>query len=189
MNTLFDMLATVSADLEQSGVIYALTGSLASSIHGQARQSLDADIVLRLDHPTADRLGALWARRFYVSTDGLREAIDQHGMTNLVDAASGLKIDLSVLSSTPYHDQVFARRQPVDLPGRDGTIFVVSPEDIILMKLEWRKETRSQRQYDDALGVARTHAAALDWSYLKHWARELGVADDLRALQADTGLD
>lgn len=189
MNTLFDMLGTVSADLEQNGVIYALTGSLASSMHGQARQSLDADIVLRLDHPTADRLGALWARRFYVSTDGLHEAVDRHRMTNLVDAASGLKIDLSVLSSVPYHDQVFARRQPVELPGGGGTIFVVSPEDIILMKLEWRKETRSQRQYEDALGVVRTHTAALDWSYLKRWAHDLGVADDLNTLQADAGLD
>ncbi len=111
-------------------------------------------------------------------------------MTNLVDPSSGLKIDLSVQSDTPYMNQVFARRRLVALPGvGGGEIHVVSPEDVVLMKLEWRKGTRSQRQYDDALGVVRALGATLDWVYLMHWARDLGISSDFDALKADAGLD
>ena len=64
----------------------------------------------------------------------------------------------------------------------------MSPEDIILMKLEWRKDTRSQRQYDDALGVARLRGGTLDWGYLRRWSEELGITEDLESLRLDAGL-
>jgi hypothetical protein len=56
---------------------------------------------------------------------------------------------------------------------------VVSPEDVILLKLEWFRlgGEMSDRQWGDILGVLRVQAGQLDADYLDHWAAELGVLD------------
>ena len=53
--------------------------------------------------------------------------------------------------------------------------------------LEWSKMGNSERQCLDALNVARVQSAALDHSYLRHWAKELGVGDLLERLFAAIG--
>lgn len=65
---------------------------------------------------------------------------------------------------------------------------VTAPEDTILMKLRWSRESdESRKQYRDALGVFEVQRGDLDEDYLRRWARELGVADLYTRLQADAG--
>jgi hypothetical protein len=59
---------------------------------------------------------------------------------------------------------------------------IVSPEDVILTKLEWAKNTRSDQQFRDALGVAVVQWDRLDQGYLQKWAKELQVERSLREL-------
>ena len=61
-------------------------------------------------------------------------------------------------------------------------LFIVSPEDTILSKLEWAKKGESERQLRDAAGVLLAQGARLDRSYLLRWAAELGVSDLLSRL-------
>lgn len=56
-------------------------------------------------------------------------------------------------------------------------LWVVSPEDVILAKLEWTKGRESDVQYSDAVGVAAAQWGNLDMEYLHKWAGELGVRD------------
>jgi hypothetical protein len=55
----------------------------------------------------------------------------------------------------------------------------VSPEDIILLKLEWFRigGEMSERQWNDVLGVFEIQGSRLDQTYLDHWAPVIGVAD------------
>ena len=62
---------------------------------------------------------------------------------------------------------------------------MVSPEDSILSKLEWSREGASERQFLDALAVARTQGDDLDMAYLRRWAEELGVTTELERLLAE----
>ncbi|MBV9125159.1 MAG: hypothetical protein JO112_17525 [Planctomycetes bacterium] len=62
---------------------------------------------------------------------------------------------------------------------------MASPEDIILSKLEWSKITESDRQIQDALGVAVVQGSSLDGAYLRQWAEELGVTDRLEEVLAE----
>jgi len=59
----------------------------------------------------------------------------------------------------------------------DRAVEMATPEDVILSKLEWSKIGASERQFADALQVARTQGQDLDLSYLEKWSRELGVID------------
>ena len=61
-------------------------------------------------------------------------------------------------------------------------LFIVSPEDSILSKLEWTKGRQSQTQFQDALGVLMVQWDRVDFDYLKEWAKNLGVEDALEQL-------
>ena len=188
MDDLFSILESVGEALEAVRVPYALTGSIASSYYGRPRGSIDADLAVQMTATQADALSARLAGRFYVSVEGLREACLTCGMANLIHMASGLKIDLSVLKPTEYYRQVMARMRQVTLPGGGRPVWMVSAEDVVLMKLEWRKDTRSARQMEDVLGVIQTCRGTLDWDYLTRWADPLGVRDDLeQARQSGDG--
>ena len=187
MTDLFCIVETVAEALDEARVIYALTGSIASSYYGRPRGSIDADLAVQMAVAQADAVCARLADRFYVSVEGLREACLTRGMANLIHMASGVKIDLSVLKPTEYYSQIMARRRQVTLPGGRRPVWIVSAEDVVLMKLEWRKDTRSARQMEDVLGVIQTCRGTLDWDYLTRWADPLGVRDDLEQARESAG--
>ena len=60
--------------------------------------------------------------------------------------------------------------------------WIASAEDVILHKLIWNKITPSSRQLGDCAGIVAVQGEKLDAAYLKHWAVELGVQDELRDL-------
>ena len=66
----------------------------------------------------------------------------------------------------------------------------MSPEDIILLKLRWFKETEctSERQWPDVLKVLRVQGDMLDFAHLKEWAGELGLEDLLGRAMAEASV-
>jgi hypothetical protein len=63
-----------------------------------------------------------------------------------------------------------------DLLG--ARVFVASPEDTVISKLEWAKQGGgSELQLRDACGILQLRAGDLDTGYLEHWVSELGLED------------
>jgi hypothetical protein len=186
MTTQRESLARLILLLDQAGIPYMIAGSLSSSAYGRPRATQDADIVI---DPTEDQLGALVAlleRDYYVSHDAAFDALHRRTMFNVIDLTGGWKADLILRKDTPFGRTEFERRRQIDAMGQ--SLWVVSPEDTILSKLEWMKGRESDVQYSDALGVAAAQWGNLDLEYLRGWARELGVADMLtRLLQEAQG--
>lgn len=181
---LFDLLLMVTGQLEAHGVVHALTGSLASSYYGRPEASQDADIALRMTRQQAKKLAAAFDESIYVSEEGLLHAIEHSGMANIIHGESGWVIDLCVLSPSPYFDEVLRRRRRIELAGEStAQIWICTPEDVILMKLSWRKESRSAKQFEDALNAAVGQRGQLEWSYLRRWAQDLDITDDLESLR------
>jgi hypothetical protein len=75
----------------------------------------------------------------------------------------------------PFSRTEFERRIRVGF--QDQSFDIAAPEDVILAKLGWSKLGESERQWNDALQVARTQKGRLKLNYLKKWAGELGVSD------------
>jgi hypothetical protein len=172
--TFGELLALVIGLLERSGVPYMVTGSLASSYHGEPRATRDADIVIDPSREALDELTAgLLEAGFYVDRDVAREALADRSQFNAIgtDAA---KVDFLIRRDRPFSVEEFRRRHPADLLGTPG--FVASAEDVILAKLEWAKATGSERQLDDAAGILAI-ASELDLSYIDRWAATLGLED------------
>lgn len=177
----------VTQTLEQIGIVYAVGGSLASSLHGVMRSTLDVDIVadMRLEH--IPPLVAALAEEFYADDEMMRDAIKRHSSFNLIHYETAFKVDIFVRKLRPFDQmQLERRRTSVIANDPERSIYVTSPEDTVLAKLEWYRlgGEVSDRQWRDILGVLKTRAGELDLEYLRVWARELKVSDLLeRALQ------
>lgn len=122
----------------------------------------------------ADRLVSLFPEaRFYVDLEMAREAFSMRSQFNLIEGASGWKVNFIIQKKRPFNLEEFNRRMTVDLGGMNAC--VATPEDVILAKLEWAANNQSDRQIEDAAGIIRRQGAGLDASYLSDWVKKLGV--------------
>jgi hypothetical protein len=167
-------------------------GSLASSLYGVARTTLDADLVadLRLAH--VPRLVSALRGAYYVDAGMIADAIARKSCFNVIHLATMFKVDVFVLKDRAYDRTALGRIYPDSLaPEEPGAeVFLAAPEDVVLNKLEWFRlgNEISERQWHDAVGVLKVQKDRLDKRYLAHWAAELGVTDLLqRALQEAEG--
>ncbi len=173
-------LRPVAEALEALGVSYYLTGSVASSAHGVARTSVDADIVAALDIRHVEPLCERLASDYYIPVDRLRWAVTARSSCNLIHLATMFKIDIFVTKDRPFDREAARRARPdtVDDTPDAPLVPIASAEDTILAKLEWfrRGGETSERQWWDVVGILKIRRDA-DRDYLRRWATSLGVAD------------
>ena len=166
--------------LEKAGILYMVAGSIGSSLHGRPRATQDIDVVIAPTQEQLNRFVNSLGEAYYVSREAARDAFQHQTMFNVIDVEAGWKADLIIRKARPFSLQEFQRRCRVDVMGQG--LWVVSPEDVILSKLEWAKGRGSDIQFSDALGVAVVNQDCLDLEYLGKWAKEIGVEEDLRRL-------
>jgi hypothetical protein len=166
--------------LNHAGIAYMISGSIGSSFHGQPRATNDADIVIDPNHQQLLALIESLGPDCYVSKEAALQALTNNSMFNIIDIQSGFKADMVICKKRPFSRQEFARRMRVTFPGFE--VYVLSPEDSILSKLEWSKNSQSQLQFNDALGILTVQKNKLDFDYLKHWAGQLDIEDALNRL-------
>jgi len=149
-----------------------LTGSFASSYHGVPRATQGIDIVISA---TPDQLrslvGLLPESEYYVDLEAMLDAQRRQTQFNLVDLATGWKVDLIMRKSRPFSSAEFDRRAAIDFQGL--RLFIASAEDVIVSKLEWAKLGQSGRQIEDVSGILRIRWGELDRAYIERWVQEL----------------
>lgn len=187
-DALIETLQEVTGVLDSLRVPYAVTGSVASSVHGEPYSSLDVDLVLQASPRQATDLAKRLTPRFSAPQDMLSEAARDRAFTNVIDNRTGLKVDLSFVSESGFFGTVMKRRVKSKIGTESPEFDFVTPEDIILMKLVGRKDTQSQKQWDNALSVAQVRGARMDWKYLFIQARDLEIEKDLVKLRDEAGI-
>ncbi len=180
MTTQDDFLNKLVKVLGDCSVPYMVTGSFGSSFHGQPRATRDVDIVVAATEKQLLQFVEALGHDYYVSLEAVWNALAGNSMFNVIDSRSGWKADFILRKDRLFSRQEFERKCVVKLKGID--LWVTSPEDIILSKLEWAKDSRSEQQLRDALGVAVVQWGSLDVDYLHKWARELSVEDSLQQI-------
>ena len=175
MNDQADFLKRIAEKLSAAKIPFMLVGSVAASYHGHPRSTLDIDAVVDADEENLCRFALSLGPGYYVSEEAVRQAVRSRSVFNIIDEASGYKAAFIVRKNRPFSQTEFKRRIRVRL--LDQVLDIASPEDVILAKLEWSKLGESERQWNDALQVARTQREHLDLHYLEKWAAELGVTE------------
>ncbi len=167
---------------------YALGGSMASSIHGIARFTLDADITVEPFPGKEEALASSFGKDYYLSLPAIQDAVRGRSSFNIIHMGEGFKVDVFVRKDDPFEESALTRRVqiPLDDAGTEP-IAVLSAEDVVLFKLQWYRlgQETSRRQLDDILGIVRTRP--LDEEYIATWVKHLGVEGIWRQVQAERG--
>jgi hypothetical protein len=178
-----DVAVLAASLLERLAIRYVVVGSVASSIHGEPRATLDIDITLLLEEREVPILAGALGRDFHIDERSLRESTRSGFPCNAVHRASSVKLDLYVVRNEGLHAAEFERAREVRLTGAPGSeVRISTPEGIVLQKLAWYRKGGevSDRQWRDVLGVLKTQDRRLDLEYLTRWAPSLGVVDLLQ---------
>ena len=175
-----DFLKKLIKILDDCSVPYMISGSFGSSYHGQPRATKDIDIVIA---PTEKQLRSFvesLGSDYYVSLEAVRDAFTNKSMFNVIDTMSGWRADFILRKDRAFSRQEFERKRLAKIGAID--LWVTSPEDMILCKLEWSKDHQSEQQFHDALGIAIVQWERLHIGYLRKWAKELRVEDSLEPI-------
>jgi hypothetical protein len=183
-----DLFRRISRLLERAVIPYMLTGSFASSVYGMNRGSADIDFVIAADEAGIRRLlDQLPEKDFYSELNQALEACQRNSMFNVIDQVTGLKIDFIFLKSRNFSQEEFRRRKQAMVWG--VPLYIATPEDIVLSKLEWAKLGKSSRQVEDAAGILKVRADELDISYIEKWVTELGLTSEWSRARQLVGLE
>jgi len=189
---LLEALTPLAAALETLGVPYMIGGSVASSVHGAARTTIDVDLVADLPLAAVSRLAEALAAEYYVDESAVADAVRCRSSFNAIHLATMFKVDVFVLPEREYERQALARRREVALDEEDPRTFpIATAEDTVLHKLHWYRlgGEVSERQWKDAVGVLRVRGPDLDLAYLRRWAGTLEIVALLERALADAGVE
>jgi hypothetical protein len=169
-----DLLLDVARRLEEAGLGYMLTGSMALNHYAQPRMTRDIDFVIALLIQDLETLPRIFGDEFYFSPEAAREAVLNQSCFNVIHNESLIKIDFIIRKREDYRIVEFERRQRIEVAGHP--LWIVSKEDLILSKLDWARESQSERQLSDVENLLATGA---DMEYIKTWSQKLNLTDML----------
>lgn len=181
MSEQLEVLKDVAQRLQKASIPYMVSGSVAMTFYATPRMTRDIDIVVELGTADAHRIASLFSGDFYVDEDDIRECIKTTGIFNIIHNRSVVKIDFIVRKNSEYRLKEFQRRKSVSQEGVD--INIVAPEDLILSKLDWAKDSKSELQLRDVHNLI-SQRKDLDWEYITLWADRLDLTDLLSRTRA-----
>ena len=167
---------TFARQLEEAGVSYMLTGSLALCFYAEPRDTNDVDIVLEISEGNRPLILNMFPEEldWYWSESAAKNAVRDKRMFNVVQSKSGFKFDLIVLKTSDIEQEKFSRRVRYEKDGL--SIWIIRPEDLLLSKLEWGKRGDSAMQAADVRTLLRD-VPDLDWEYLNPRIDSLGLRE------------
>lgn len=159
---------------------YYVTGSLASSNYGAFRTTHDVDIVIELPSWHVIRFCSHFpAPDWYVDSESAMQAVRSDAMFNILHIPTGLKADVMPVKDNAFDECRLSRARPQTLP--DGTqVMFAAPEDVILKKLEFYRDGRSEKHIRDITAMFIVSRDIIDIAYIRRWVLRTGVDAEWR---------
>ena len=173
--------------LDELEIPHYITGGVAAATYGEPRTTRDLDIVLALVPAQLDRLvQRLETEGFYVpGVEDVRTG--RLRALNITHQETIARADLMLAGESEFDRGQFRRRREISIPGR-GTLYLASPEDIVLSKLRWGAQSQSEKQWRDVLGILKVQQQNLDFDYLNQQAESLGLTQLLVQATTEAGV-
>jgi len=175
-----ELLVDCLRRLNRMAIDYYLTGSMASNYWGIPRSTHDLDFVVQFPASVVPLLLQEFSDHFYIDEAAVRAAFQPPHQFNAIDTRSALKVDFWLVGPEPFDQEMLRRRRHISLFGEPA--WIATAEDVILHKVLWNHLSPSDRQLGDAAGVVAVQEKLLDNDYLRKWAAQLDLTDQLDRL-------
>jgi hypothetical protein len=154
-----------------------ITGGVAAVIYGDPRFTRDVDVVVELRRVDTPRIAAAFGGGdFCVPPDeALQEqcARSRGGHFNIIHRDTALRADVYLAGDDPLHAWAFARRRRLTADGR--AIWVAPIEYVILRKLEYYRDSGSDRHLRDVVMMLRISREEVNEADLARWVATLDL--------------
>ncbi len=172
MNEELEVLKSVTQSLNNAEIAYMITGSIAMNYYAFPRMTRDIDIVLEIQRKDIATIVSLFNKNFYVDQDSIEQAVNNHGIFNIIHNEYIIKIDFIVKKPDEFRQIEFQRRRQIVIDKL--SMWIVSPEDLILSKLWWAKDSLSEMQMSDIKNLFDS-SDYIDKMYIEKWVEEMDL--------------
>lgn len=146
-NEMFLTMQDVARRLNELGINYMVTGSVAMGVYIPARTTFDIDIVVEVRSADARRFELNFQDDYYVDQSSIVRANEHESMFNIINSTTLVKVDCIVKKRDPFEIEKFERRIKTEIGGEE--FWIIGKEDLILSKLRWASDSYSERQFED----------------------------------------
>src|SRR5215510_894269 len=105
--TEIDIVRDISRRLEQAGIAYMLTGSMAMNYYAQPRMTRDIDVVIAIGPQDVQRVAALFHGDYYFDEQSIRESVARESIFNVIHEESVIKLDCIIRKTSEYRRTEF----------------------------------------------------------------------------------
>lgn len=184
-----DFFSLFTDRLNTLGVRYMVVGSVAGMMYGEPRLTLDVDIVLELPLAAAEKLCELFPiEEFYcppVEVIRVELSRAQRGHFNLIHHDTGSKADMYLGGRDLLHAWAMNHAVKTDVEGH--LVWFAPPEYVIIGKLQYFREGRSQKHLHDIRGILRVSGDRIDRPWLDARVAELGLESEWKTAISTSG--
>jgi len=173
----YELLEFAIDTFDKLDVSYALVGSYGSIAFGEYRMTQDIDILIDLPHAKVEAFCSHFQPPdWYISLSAAYESVALRRQFNAIHIPSANKLDLIVPPNSEWGEGILDRRVEVRLlPER--AVFIASPEDVILGKLQYFAAGASDKHLRDIAGMFHVSSDQINRDTVSAWAEKLGLAE------------
>jgi hypothetical protein len=181
MNEELALLKDIARRLEDAGIEYMMTGSMALAFYSTPRMTRDIDIILQVSYADVGKIVALFKKDFYIDENSVRQAVRDQSMFNIIHNESVLKVDFIIRKDEEYRKEEFLRKRKITIEGSPGfNSFAGRPDSIkISLGKDFTISSSTSRCQTDDVEMSKQ----IDHEYLTKWSKTLGVEELLTSVR------
>lgn len=182
-----DLIELFVFPLNQLGIRYLVSGSVAAMLYGEPRVTHDVDLIVFLRADDIARLADVFpAPEFYVPTAEVilaEMARERRGHFNIIHAGSGLKADFYLANHEELHAWAFRNVKQYSIG--ESMVKLAPPEYVIIRKLEFFREGGSEKHLRDIRAMLVVSAEQINHTVLEELIQQRGLENEWKKLRVE----
>jgi len=180
-----DLFQIFISRLNKIGVRYMVTGAVGVIIYGEPRLTQDIDFIIELKTENIERFRKNFASKDFYCPPGesIEIEIKRHlrGHFNIIHLKTGFKADCYMVGQDELHHWAMSNRREFTIEGEP--IWVAPPEYVILRKLEYFREGKSEKHLRDIASILTISPDRIDFDQLLEKIKKYGLDQEWEKAQ------